>query len=229
MGCGAGYRAIHRGTRRHTGHIFGAVAHRSDRVRYATRRFFRREPGADRVHRLRDICSGRGRLQPAAGGRCRPHWPAGGGITVGLAQEAGTPVLSVADTGPGIPAPEREKVFRRFYRLEAHRTTPGSGLGLALVKAVAELHGASVELSDNHPGLRVTVRFSAAGDAGARTHPAREAAELIHGAATRRCGDALLLVRVAREDDDELLGRHSRYRSARAAPVITGRGPVSSV
>jgi signal transduction histidine kinase len=90
------------------------------------------------------------------------HCPAGAGITVGLRQEAGTPILCVADTGPGIPAPEREKVFRRFYRLEASRTTSGSGLGLALVKAVADLHGAPVELSDNHPGLRVTVRFPAA-------------------------------------------------------------------
>ena len=73
------------------------------------------------------------------------------------------PTLFVTDTGPGIPASEREKVFRRFYRLEASRTTPGSGLGLALVKAVADLHGASVELSDKQPGLRVTVRFPAAG------------------------------------------------------------------
>lgn len=89
------------------------------------------------------------------------HCPAGAGITVGLRQEAGTSILCVADTGPGIPAPEREKVFRRFYRLEASRTTSGSGLGLALVKAVTDLHGASVELSDNHPGLRVTVRFPA--------------------------------------------------------------------
>lgn len=89
------------------------------------------------------------------------HCPAGAGITVTLRQEAGMPTLFVADTGPGIPASEREKVFRRFYRLEASRTTPGSGLGLALVKAVADLHGASVELSDNNPGLRVTVRFPA--------------------------------------------------------------------
>jgi signal transduction histidine kinase len=87
------------------------------------------------------------------------HCPGGAGITVTLRQEAGMPVVCVADSGPGIPAPEHEKVFRRFYRLEASRTTPGSGLGLALVKAVADLHGASVELSDNHPGLRVTVRF----------------------------------------------------------------------
>ena len=103
------------------------------------------------------------------------HCPAGVEITVELRQEGGRPVLCVADTGPGIPASERERVFRRFYRLEASRTTPGSGLGLALVKAVANLHGASVELSDNHPGLRVNVRFHAAGDGGAGTNSAREA------------------------------------------------------
>jgi signal transduction histidine kinase len=90
------------------------------------------------------------------------HCPAAVRITVRLEQEASTPILCVADTGPGIPASEREKVFRRFYRLEASRTTPGSGLGLALVRAIADLHGASVELSDNRPGLRVTVRFHAA-------------------------------------------------------------------
>jgi signal transduction histidine kinase len=88
------------------------------------------------------------------------HCPPGVGIGISLGQEAGAPVLSVTDTGPGIPESEREKVFRRFYRLETSRTTPGSGLGLALVKAVAELHGASVELSDNRPGLRVTIRFA---------------------------------------------------------------------
>ena len=105
------------------------------------------------------------------------HCPSGVGITLELRQEAGTPILCVADTGPGIPASERETVFRRFYRLETSRTTPGSGLGLALVKVVADLHGASVELSDNHPGLRVTIRFHAAGDRGARTYPARDAPE----------------------------------------------------
>ncbi|HET9404542.1 MAG TPA: HAMP domain-containing sensor histidine kinase [Burkholderiales bacterium] len=98
------------------------------------------------------------------------HCPPGVGITVHLRQEAGMAVLSVADTGPGIPEPEREKVFRRFYRLESSRTTPGSGLGLALVKAVADLHGASVELSDNRPGLRVTVRFHAASAAAQKSH-----------------------------------------------------------
>ena len=91
------------------------------------------------------------------------HCPPGVDISVGLAQEDGAAVLRIADTGPGVPPGEREKVFRRFYRLEASRTTPGSGLGLALVKAVADLHGASVELSDNRPGLCVTIRFPAKG------------------------------------------------------------------
>ena len=103
------------------------------------------------------------------------HCPTGADITIALGQEAGTPVLCISDTGPGIPASEREKVFRRFYRLEASRTTPGSGLGLALVKAVADLHGASAELSDNNPGLRCTVRFHSARDDGARTNSARGA------------------------------------------------------
>ena len=110
------------------------------------------------------------------------HCPAGVEISVGLRQEAAATILYVADTGPGIPAAEREKVFRRFYRLETSRTTPGSGLGLAIVKAIAELHGASVELSDSHPGLRVTVCFPAAGERGARTHPARNAQDVTHGA-----------------------------------------------
>ncbi len=65
--------------------------------------------------------------------------------------------LVVRDTGPGIPPGEREKVFRRLYRLEKSRTTPGSGLGMSLVKAIVELHGGTVALADNHPGLAVLV------------------------------------------------------------------------
>lgn len=87
------------------------------------------------------------------------HCPAGTQIRVRLARERGAPVLCVTDTGPGIPSAEREKVFRRFYRLDASRSSPGTGLGLALVKAIAELHGAAVELADNAPGLRAVVRF----------------------------------------------------------------------
>jgi len=104
------------------------------------------------------------------------HCPAGTLITVSLAREGGEAVLRVADTGPGIPSEEREKVLRRFYRLEASRTTPGSGLGLALVKAVADLHGASLELESNEPGLRVVVRFRASGQP-------REQNEVVAGAA----------------------------------------------
>ena len=65
--------------------------------------------------------------------------------------------MTFADRGPGIPACEYCKVFRRFYRLEASRTTPGNGLGLALVVAVVELHGGRIDLGDNQPGLKVTI------------------------------------------------------------------------
>jgi signal transduction histidine kinase len=65
----------------------------------------------------------------------------------------------VADDGPGIPADQREKVLQRFVRLDTSRTTPGNGLGLALAHAVAALHDAELELGDNAPGLRVTLRF----------------------------------------------------------------------
>ncbi|HWE45339.1 MAG TPA: ATP-binding protein [Caulobacteraceae bacterium] len=67
--------------------------------------------------------------------------------------------LSVADDGPGVPDAERERLFDRFYRLERSRSTPGSGLGLALVAAVAKLHGAEVNLLSAQPGLEVRVSF----------------------------------------------------------------------
>ncbi len=67
--------------------------------------------------------------------------------------------IAVADDGPGIPEAEREAVFRRFHRLDAARSTPGSGLGLALVRAIAELHGLRIALEDAAPGLRVRVRI----------------------------------------------------------------------
>jgi signal transduction histidine kinase len=67
--------------------------------------------------------------------------------------------LTFADTGPGIPADERQAVLRRLYRLDRSRSTPGSGLGLSLVDAIVKLHGGHLELSDNAPGLCVTVRL----------------------------------------------------------------------
>jgi signal transduction histidine kinase len=87
------------------------------------------------------------------------HSPVGTRIEVGLERRYDRHVAIVADTGPGIPEHERENVFRRLYRLERERATPGSGLGLSLVAAIAELHGAGVELRDNAPGLRVEVSF----------------------------------------------------------------------
>jgi signal transduction histidine kinase len=65
-----------------------------------------------------------------------------------------TVVITVSDQGPGIPAEERSRATERFYRGETARSTPGSGLGLSLVLAVARLHGGSLRLEDNRPGLR---------------------------------------------------------------------------
>ncbi len=85
------------------------------------------------------------------------HTPPGTKITIGVDPRG--PLLSVADDGPGVPAAERENVLRRFYRLERSRTSAGSGLGLSLVAAIADLHGARVTLGDNAPGLVVRVAF----------------------------------------------------------------------
>lgn len=88
------------------------------------------------------------------------HSPAGATVSVELRRGAGgRPVGLVSDDGPGVPEAEREKVFRRFYRLERNRTTSGNGLGLSLVAAVAELHDIKLRLEDNHPGLRVRMLF----------------------------------------------------------------------
>lgn len=65
--------------------------------------------------------------------------------------------VEVADSGPGVPADRREAVFDRFVRLEGSRSTPGNGLGLSLVRAVAKLHGGDVRLEDNNPGLKAVI------------------------------------------------------------------------
>jgi signal transduction histidine kinase len=87
------------------------------------------------------------------------HTPKGTRIALAFGREQDRPFLLVADNGPGIPEEEREKVFKRFYRLEKSRTTEGTGLGLSLVKAVADLHGARILLTDRSPGLTVRVVF----------------------------------------------------------------------
>lgn len=95
------------------------------------------------------------------------HTPSGSTITMALAHTPTEVVLSVSDDGPGIPEGERTNVLRRLYRLERSRTTPGNGLGLSLVHAIAELHDARLTLQDNRPGLRVEVRFPAKSRLGA--------------------------------------------------------------
>lgn len=68
--------------------------------------------------------------------------------------------IIVRDSGPGIPAAERERVFERFVRLENERNSPGNGLGLSLVQAVVGIHRATLKLEDNNPGLIVTLSFT---------------------------------------------------------------------
>ncbi|MGX9146578.1 ATP-binding protein [Mesorhizobium sp. 128a] len=87
------------------------------------------------------------------------HCPSGTIIKLSVTRQGDRVVAEIGDNGPGIPAQEREKVFQRLYRLETSRTTPGSGLGLSLVRAVADLHGASIALEDRRPGLAVIVEF----------------------------------------------------------------------
>ena len=97
------------------------------------------------------------------------HTAPGTEIVVDVARGEGGVRLAVADRGPGIPAHEREPVLRRLYRLERSRTTPGSGLGLSLVAAIADLHDAVLSLEDAAPGLRVVLDF-------AQSAPSRDAA-----------------------------------------------------
>ena len=80
--------------------------------------------------------------------------PPGGTIVITIGQTDGVVEIAVSDRGPGIADSEKAKVIERFYRGDASRGTPGLGLGLSLVAAVARLHGGRLELSDNHPGLR---------------------------------------------------------------------------
>lgn len=86
---------------------------------------------------------------------------AGGEVRVGVRQLPGAVEISVADRGCGIPPADRERVLERFVRLEASRNSPGTGLGLSLVAAVARLHDATFGLFDNEPGLRAIIRFAA--------------------------------------------------------------------
>ncbi len=89
------------------------------------------------------------------------YTPSPGSVDVSVWRDGEDGVLQVCDTGPGVPADERARVFDRFYR-RAGSAPGGSGLGLAIARRVVEHHGGSIELGDNVPtGLRVTVRLPA--------------------------------------------------------------------
>ena len=98
------------------------------------------------------------------------YTPPGGRVDVAVAADGNAALLSVHDSGPGIPPAEQTRVFDRFYRAPGSAELPGSGLGLAIVARIAERHGATIALgpgiaSHAGPGLGVTVRFPAAAGA----------------------------------------------------------------
>jgi signal transduction histidine kinase len=88
--------------------------------------------------------------------------PAGTPLRLKVSAAGNRVRVTIGDQGPGIPPEEREHVLKRFVRLDAARSTPGSGLGLSLVDAVARLHGAALTLGDAGPGLVVCLEFRGA-------------------------------------------------------------------
>ena len=93
--------------------------------------------------------------------------PEGGIVRLSAQADLGVVEITVADDGPGMPDADRQRAGERFFRADAARTTPGSGLGLSLVRAVAALHGGLVALGETHPGaarpgLKVTLRLPVA-------------------------------------------------------------------
>ncbi|HEV2539646.1 MAG TPA: ATP-binding protein [Frateuria sp.] len=91
------------------------------------------------------------------------HTPPGTPVALTLERQPDGCRITLDDAGPGIPMEARSRVTGRFVRLDAARSTPGSGLGLALVAAVADLHGATLTFGDAAPGLRVQLDFPPSG------------------------------------------------------------------
>jgi signal transduction histidine kinase len=88
------------------------------------------------------------------------YTPPGGTVTVSTVRPAGDDAgIVVSDSGPGMTAEQRGRATERFFRGDASRGTPGVGLGLSLVQAVARLHGGTLEFADQHPGLTAIIRF----------------------------------------------------------------------
>ena len=87
------------------------------------------------------------------------HTPPGSRIGVSLTIDGACASVVVTDDGPGIAAADRALALRRFGRLDASRNTPGHGLGLPLVAAIARLHRGGIDLADGAPGLRVTLKL----------------------------------------------------------------------
>jgi signal transduction histidine kinase len=92
------------------------------------------------------------------------HTGPGTHIAIDLRHDRTGVLGSVGDDGPGVPAAERGRIFHRFHRLPESRAVPGSGLGLSLVKAVADIHAIALAAEDASPGLRVSIRFAAEND-----------------------------------------------------------------
>ena len=92
------------------------------------------------------------------------YTPSQGRIRVDLSEQTEHTRVTVSDSGPGIPEQARDKVFRRFYRLDESRGQAGNGLGLSLVAAVVKLHEMKLQMEDNAPGLRVVMEFTRSGD-----------------------------------------------------------------
>lgn len=81
------------------------------------------------------------------------HTPPGGSVTVGVKSDSASATIVVSDTGPGIPAADREKIFERFVRLDPARSTPsGAGLGLSIARWIAEQHDGTLIVEDNVAG-----------------------------------------------------------------------------